>query len=91
MQLSEICGELFQQMVPSLTPNVQQVNQLVVKRMESLRDAELKLETEKAIDAEKARKQEEDYARKKNELNSLRDQLNAEQADVSHQREQLYR
>jgi len=52
IQLADLCGEMFQQMVPHLTPptnqNQQQLQRRMEKHLEDLREAQQRLETEKA-------------------------------------------
>lgn len=91
IQLADLCGEMFHQMVPNLTPNVYQANQQFQRRMEDLREAQQRLEAEKALWQQGFAKQKEEMAKQKNELNTLKEQLQNEQADISQQREQLYR
>lgn len=82
---------MFSQMVPQLMPNVYQSNHQLQRRMEDLREAQQRLETEKALWQQDLSSQKHSIDKERNELNSLKQSLQKEQDDIIQQREQLYR
>ncbi|CAG7820418.1 unnamed protein product [Allacma fusca] len=91
IQLAELCGEMFQQMIPQLTPQISQSQHQLQRRMEDLREAQQRLETEKAEWQREFASQKEEIDRQFNALNTKAGILQNEEKDISEQREQLYR
>jgi predicted nucleic acid-binding Zn-ribbon protein len=91
IHLSQLCGEMFSQMIPQLLPSVYQTHHQLQRRMEDLREAQQRLETEKALFQQELASRKESIDREKAELNNLKLTLQKEQEDITQQREQLYR
>ncbi|XP_021964277.1 A-kinase anchor protein 13 isoform X2 [Folsomia candida] len=91
IHLSQLCGEMFSQMIPQLMPSVYQTHHQLQRRMEDLREAQQRLETEKALFHQDLASQKEALDREKAELTHLKQTLQKEQEDITQQREQLYR
>ena len=91
VQLADVCGELFQQLVPNLTPSAYQSHHQFQRRMEELREAQQRLEAEKAHWQQEFTLQKEEADRQKAELLAYKESLQKQEMDISQQREQLYR
>ncbi|CAG7829572.1 unnamed protein product [Allacma fusca] len=91
IQLAELCGEMFQQMIPQLTPQISQSQHQLQRRMEDLREAQQRLETEKAEWQREFTTQKEEIERQLTALNTKAGMLQNEERDISEQREKLYR
>jgi len=82
---------MFSQMVPTLMPSVYQSHHQLQRRMEDLREAQQRLETEKALWQQELSSQKEQMERERSELSSLKTSLENQQKDIDQQREKLYR
>ncbi|CAL8134678.1 unnamed protein product [Orchesella dallaii] len=91
VQLEDVCGELFSLLVHQMSPIVYQNYYQLQRRMEDLREAQQRLETEKALWQQEFNSQKEAMSKDKNDLTSWKTNLQKEQEDITQQREQLYR
>lgn len=91
VQLEDVCGELFALLVHQMSPIVYQNYYQLQRRMEDLREAQQRLETEKALWHQEFNSQKESFDKDKNDLSSWKMNLQKEQEDITQQREQLYR
>lgn len=91
VQLEDVCGELFTLLVHQMSPIVYQNYYQLQRRMEDLREAQQRLETEKALWQQEFNSQKETIDKDKNDLTSWKATLQKEQEDITQQREQLYR
>lgn len=91
VQLEDVCGELFNLLVHQMSPIVYQNYYQLQRRMEDLREAQQRLETEKALWQQEFNSQKETIDKDKNDLSSRKATLIKEQEDITQQREQLYR
>lgn len=91
VQLADVCGEIFSLLVHQMSPIVYQNYYQLQRRMEDLREAQQRLETEKALWQQQFNSQKETIDKERNDLNTLKANLQKEQEDITQQREQLYR
>lgn len=82
---------MFLQMIPNLSLNISQNNHHLQRRMEELREAQQRFEAEKAQWNQVFLAQKEELNKDRQELTSLKEALQKQEIDISHQREQLYR
>jgi predicted nucleic acid-binding Zn-ribbon protein len=59
--------------------------------MEDLREAQQRLETDKALFQQELSSQKENMEKERSELNAMKQALQKEQEDIAQQRDQLYR
>jgi len=78
-------------MVPNLSLNTSQNNNHLQRRMEELREAQQRFEAEKAQWQQTLLSQKQEVVREREEVNAMKEALQKQEVDVSHQREQLYR